>query len=61
MIGEGRCEARERGEVEVEVEVEVEKEVEVSREGFKALVKRKKRAMRGHRAKSRVPAYSDTP
>ena len=53
MIGEGRCEARERGEVEVEVEV--------SREGFKALVKRKKRAMRGHRAKSRVPAYSDTP
>ena len=59
MIGEGRCEARERGEVEVEVEVE--KEVEVSREGFKALVKRKKRAMRGHRAKSRVPAYSDTP
>ena len=56
MIGEAGSAASE-GEVEVE---ELEQE-EVPRVGIRALVRRKYRAMRGQRAKSRVPAYSDTP
>ena len=58
MIGEGEGSG---GGSEREEEVEVEVEEKVPRGGFRALVRRKYKARRGHRARRRVPAYSDTP